>query len=186
MLLLWTSTVALEKICIRLYDNNRKHAGVQVLRDLIHITICMHACECTDSRTHKPTRLCVIFDMYSCRTINSFPAHLDTKGKTKQYKSFCLLFTSGKLSWHTTKFICTMRLETLNIQALDFSGQLTFWRVRRKRGHRRREQKRENMLWGAPAPSLCIWRLAQGSLLLWISLLFCLLCMSHPIRWSTK
>lgn len=87
-----------------------------------------------------------------------------------------------------TKIICTMRLETLNIQDLDFSGHLIFWRVSWGGGaategeHRQRE--------GHAVKSCCSlalhWCFAQGSLLLWISLPFCLPHMSHSIRQSTK
>lgn len=81
-----------------------------------------------------------------------------------------------------------MRQETWKIQNPYFSGQLIFWRASfgKTRPSKDKVRKERFTLWQAAAPSLSIGRPTQGSLLLWISLLFCLHSMSHSIRQSTK
>lgn len=63
-------------------------------------------------------------------------------------------FRSHRLNIHdgTTKIICTMRLETLNIQDLDFTGQLIFWRVSwgKKEAIEGETKKRERLCFEEP------------------------------------
>ncbi len=90
--ILRTSIVAMANIWFRLYDNNRMHAEVKALGDLIHTYLCVH---------NNPTSLSVTVwrAVYTCRSNNIFSAHLDAKGNTKQCKTFRLSFSLVKHSW---------------------------------------------------------------------------------------
>lgn len=176
--ILGTSIVALANIWFSLYDNNRMNAGVKVLGDLMHTYSCAH------TQSNKPQCHCLI---YTCKSSNIFSAHQDTKGNTKQYKTFFLSFSPVKHLWQDDQY--NLYNEAGNIK---YSGPWLFRSVDlleselEKEATEGRAKRVRVMLWGAAAPLLCIWRFAQGSLLLWISLLFCLPSVSHSIRRSTK